>query len=372
MGRRSIRRGRMGVAWCARLLAALVAPSVAQAQGQGKRVMLYTGTTGFRHTDGINNGRPVIQSKLEALGYTVDWEDCNQPRHRGTTNCNHADKNPRIFTDANLARYDAIVMLNMSWKFAGGNLPGPLLEDAAEGRDHQVHAERRRHRGGPQRDRRRRRAVDLGLVGRRQPNSVVGIDDARPRRDERHRQHRDRAGRPTRTTCRPRTSRTRGRSWTSTTTSCATSAATTTCSRRSTSARTPRAPTPSGQDHPITWCKLYDGANIDDGTPTRQGRTRDGRTWITGMGHFGVSLHRERRRQQPGQDDRRRHPLGRGRGQEDRLLGHRVVELPPHGPGGRREPADRHRRGEGRQGLLVRDGPARHRRQPVQLAGLRS
>ena len=23
-----------------------------------------------------------------------------------------------------------------------------------------------------------------------------------------------------------------------------------------------------GQDHPITWCKLYDGANLDDGTPT--------------------------------------------------------------------------------------------------------
>ena len=42
-----------------------------------------------------------------------------------------------------------------------------------------------------------------------------------------------------------------------------------------------------GQDHPITWCKLYDGANIDDGTPSRRTYS-DGRTWITGMGHFGV------------------------------------------------------------------------------------
>ena len=42
-----------------------------------------------------------------------------------------------------------------------------------------------------------------------------------------------------------------------------------------------------GQDHPITWCKLYDGANLNDGTPTAR-TYRDGRTWVTGMGHFGV------------------------------------------------------------------------------------
>src|SRR3954462_12550689 len=94
---------------------ALPAAAQAQGQGQGKRVMLYTGTTGFRHTDGINNGRPVIQSKLEALGYTVDWEDCNL-LGGAAGNCDNPDKNPRIFTDENLARYDAVVMLNMSWK----------------------------------------------------------------------------------------------------------------------------------------------------------------------------------------------------------------------------------------------------------------
>ena len=32
--------------------------------GTDKRVLLYTGTTGFRHTDGINGGRPVVQSAL--------------------------------------------------------------------------------------------------------------------------------------------------------------------------------------------------------------------------------------------------------------------------------------------------------------------
>ena len=111
-----------------------------------------------------------------------------------------------------------------------------------------------------------------------------------------------------------------------------------------------------GQDHPITWCKLYDGEQLDDGTPTRRDLPR--RPHVDHRhGPLRRPLHRERRRQQPGQDDRRRHPLGRRRGQEDRLLGHGVVELPPHGPGRRRQSADRHRRGEGRQGLLVRDGP---------------
>ena len=43
-----------------------------------------------------------------------------------------------------------------------------------------------------------------------------------------------------------------------------------------------------GQDHPITWCKLYDGDNINDGTAGRRKNYRDGRTWVTGMGHFGV------------------------------------------------------------------------------------
>ena len=44
-----------------------------------------------------------------------------------------------------------------------------------------------------------------------------------------------------------------------------------------------------GQDHPITWCKLYDGANINDNTGDATRPTRDGRTWVTGMGHFGAS-----------------------------------------------------------------------------------
>lgn len=42
------------------------------------------------------------------------------------------------------------------------------------------------------------------------------------------------------------------------------------------------------QDHPISWCTLYDGENVNDnaGTPKAY---RDGRVWVTAMGHFGAS-----------------------------------------------------------------------------------
>ena len=120
--------GRRAILLCAALAltVACALPSVASAQGQGKRILLYTGTTGFRHTDAINNGRPIVQRELEAVGFTVDWEDCtNNGTTPTATNCNHADKNARIFTDANLARYDAILLLN-----ASAGPPGPLWSDA--------------------------------------------------------------------------------------------------------------------------------------------------------------------------------------------------------------------------------------------------
>src|SRR5262245_33788302 len=84
----------VAAAW---LLATVLAPA-AQAQGQTKRILLYTGTTGFRHSDAINNGRPVVQAAIEQAGYTVDWEDCTN-NGGAAGNCDNADKNPRIFTD---------------------------------------------------------------------------------------------------------------------------------------------------------------------------------------------------------------------------------------------------------------------------------
>jgi hypothetical protein len=118
------------------VVGALSLAPAAFAQGEGKKVLIYTGTTGFRHTDAINNGRPVVQNALQNLGYAVTWEDCDN-NGGGPNNCDNPDKNPRIFTDDNLAQYDAILFLNASWSFAGGGRPGPLLSQAQ--RDAVIH-----------------------------------------------------------------------------------------------------------------------------------------------------------------------------------------------------------------------------------------
>ncbi|MDA0185381.1 ThuA domain-containing protein [Solirubrobacter phytolaccae] len=264
--------------------AALPAAAEAQGSGDGKKVLIYTGTTGYRHTDGINGGRPVVQSKLEGLGYAVDWEDCSG-RGTGANNCNNANKNPRIFTSENLAKYDALVFLNMSWSWNTAN-PGPLLDlesqkDAIIGFVQNGGGIASIHN-----------ATDAG-AGRSvwdwwdgSPNSMIGTtmpghaatnatgNTATVQvADNNHLATRDlpdtwqisdehynyltnvRGGHHVLATFDERTY------------------------NPGVNAR--------GQDHPITYCKLYDGESVNDGTATRRAY-RDGRTWVTGMGHFGV------------------------------------------------------------------------------------
>jgi plastocyanin len=261
----------------------LLAPA-AQAQGEGKKVLIYTGTTGFRHTDAINNGRPVVQNALRNLGYTVDWEDCDN-NGGGPNNCDNADKNARIFTNSNLAQYDAIVFLNASWSWAGGNRPGPLLDAAQReavirfvqdgGGIAAVH-----------------NSTDMG-AGRSvwdwwdgAPDSVIGttmpghssgsatnnpatvqvadhnhlstrdLGDAYEIADEHYNYQRNvRGDHHVLATFDERTYNTGTFSM--------------------------------GQDHPISWCKLYDGESVNDGTGNPKPYD-DGRTWNTGMGHFGA------------------------------------------------------------------------------------
>jgi PKD repeat protein len=277
------RRAALVCAVLAALFAVLAAPD-ARAQGEGKRVMLYTGTTGFRHTDAINNGRPVVQTALEGLGYTVDWEDCDN-NGGAAGNCDNADKNPRIFSAANLERYDAIVFLNASWSWAGGGRPGPLLNEAQRnaviawmqdgGGIAAVH-----------------NSTDMGagqsvwdwwdgspnsVIGTTMPghsaNSTTGNAATVMVEDHHHQSTRDlpdtftfadehynyarnvRGGHHVLANFDERTYNTGSFSM--------------------------------GQDHPITWCKLYEGDNVNDGTPTPKSYS-DGRTWNTGMGHNGV------------------------------------------------------------------------------------
>ena len=310
-------------------------------------MLLYTGTTGFRHTDGINGGRPIVQTALETAGFTVDWEDCINNGGAGATNCDNADKNPRIFTRREPRQYDAIVLLNSS---AGP--PGPLWSDAQKasiikyvqngGGIAGVH-----------------NATDMGTTAEtwnwwdgNNANSVVGatmaghaatnttnvgqiqvadknhlstqdLPDQYGFGDEHYNFRRNVRG-----------------------------------SHHVLATIDERTYTPGGnamgQDHPITWCKLYDGDNVNDNTGTPKSYN-DGRTWVTSMGHFGSLLHREQRQQQPRQADRRRCPLGRGRGQEVRLLRHRLVLVHARGRRRGREQPDRDRRRQGRQGLLVGD-----------------
>ena len=270
------------VLWCAAIvstLAMLLAPAIASAQ-DNKRLLLYTGTTGFRHSDGINGGRPVVQAALQTAGYTVDWEDCNG-NGGGATNCDNPDKNPRIFSDTNLARYDAIVLLNSS-----SGPPGPLWNDASRasiikyvqngGGIAGIH-----------------NATDMGTTAQtwdwwdgNNANSVVGttmrghaatsltniaqvqvednhhlstkdLPDNYGFGDEHYNFNRNVRG-----------------------------------SHHVLANLDERTYTPGGnamgQDHPVTWCKLYDGDNINDGTATAKSYT-DGRTWVTSMGHFGAS-----------------------------------------------------------------------------------
>ena len=124
--------GRILIALLAFASMLALAPSSASAQGEGKHVLIYTGTTGFRHTDGINNGRPAVQARLEALGFEVTWEDCTGFGTRAGQ-CRAPDENPRVFTDENLAQYDALYFLNVSDFFSGtGGTPGQLWNASEE------------------------------------------------------------------------------------------------------------------------------------------------------------------------------------------------------------------------------------------------
>ena len=147
--RRSTGAARLSVAVTGALGMLLLAPS-AHAQGEGKKVLIYTGTTGFRHTDAINNGRPVIQRALEDVGYTVAWEDCDG-NGGGANNCDGLDANSYVFSDVVVGRREPA---------------RPAPRRGPEGGPDPLRPGRRRRRRGPQLHGHGRRPLGLGLVGR--------------------------------------------------------------------------------------------------------------------------------------------------------------------------------------------------------------
>jgi hypothetical protein len=263
------------------VLAIGVAPAAAKKES---RVLLYTGTTGYRHADAINNGRPVVQAALERAGYAVDWEDCND-NGGNPGNCDHPSANPRVFTKQNLQRYDAILLFNASASWAGGGKTGPLW-DAAQ----RAAIIRFVQKGGGIAA--NHNATDMGagvvswdwwdggqesVVGslmrghaRTDLNNVADVHVEDPYHlstatlppvfgfgDEHYNFVRSVRGTHHVLLTLDESSYDPG-------------------------------PNAMGADHPISWCKSYDGKNVLDGTGTFR-RYKDGRTWVTGMGHFGAS-----------------------------------------------------------------------------------
>src|SRR5690349_24849331 len=58
----------------------LIAPAAASAQGETAKVLIYSGTTGYRHANGGEAIQPavveLIQSKLQAAGIASDYRTC--------------------------------------------------------------------------------------------------------------------------------------------------------------------------------------------------------------------------------------------------------------------------------------------------------
>ena len=109
-----------------------------------------------------------------------------------------------------------------------------------------------------------------------------------------------------------------------------------------------------GQDHPITWCKLYDGDNVNDNTGTPKAYN-DGRTWVTSMGHFGASY-----TENGGDNNLVKQIVGgvrwvAGEGASPTARARSGPRYTRRGARRGREQPDRHRRRQGRQGLLVGD-----------------
>ena len=102
---------------------AAAAPEMAAAAEA--KVLIYTGTVAHRHSEAINTGIGPLRDALTAAGIESDWEDCNG-YGTVTGQCQHEDKNPRVFTAANLARYDAMFFFNAGGNDGRSGAAGPL------------------------------------------------------------------------------------------------------------------------------------------------------------------------------------------------------------------------------------------------------
>jgi hypothetical protein len=273
------------------LLAAVVAaltigaaPAAAQDEDEPSRVLLYTGTTGFRHAGAINPGVPILTAALQQAGYTVEWEDCNN-NGGALGNCDHPSENSRVFTKDSLDRYEAILLFNASDSWAGGGRPGPLWDVAEReaiiwfvqkgggiaanhnatdmgagrvswdwwdgGQQSVVGTLMRGHAATSLSNVAQVHVEDPDHLSTQLLPPQYGFGDehynwVRSVRDTHH-----------------------------------------VLATLDESTYNP-GPNAMGADHPISWCKVYDGKSVVDGTGVAR-KYKEGRTWVTGMGHFAQS-----------------------------------------------------------------------------------
>ena len=117
-----------------------LAPATASAQGETAKVLIYSGTTGYRHANATEAIQPavveLIQSKLQAAGVTSDYRTCSgHGTGAGTLpGCrNETVGNPAIFTSANLAQYDAIFFWQASSRNRDDTTGQRLFTDSEQG-----------------------------------------------------------------------------------------------------------------------------------------------------------------------------------------------------------------------------------------------
>ena len=271
---------------------ALVPPS-ASAQGENGNVLIYSGTTGYRHEGGSQaippNGEATgavaaIQEALTAAGYTSDYRTCNGT---GTAagaepGCRNPDVgNPAIFTEENLAQYSAIMFFSASDYFSGtGGTPGQLWtadEEAAiidfvqnGGGIAALHNSTDMGAGVTTWDwwdaNNANSAVGTTMAGHANNGetgevmvqdqnhlSTAGLPDTFDVTDEHY--NWDRNVRGDHHVLANFDERTYN-----------------------------PGPNGMGQDHPISWCRSYDGDNVNDATGVPKAYD-DGRVWISGIGH---------------------------------------------------------------------------------------
>jgi plastocyanin len=267
-------------------------PSPASAQENGK-VLIYSGTTGYRHEGGSQaippNGEATgavaaIQEALTAAGYESDYRTCNGTGTEAGAEpgCRNPDVgNPAIFTEANLSQYSAILLFSASDYFSGtGGTPGQLWNEAEEG----AIIDFVQNGGGIAA---LHNATDMGagqttwdwwdanngnsavgttmaghasngetgtvMVQDQNHLSTAGLPDTFDVTDEHY--NWDRNVRGDHHVLANFDERTYD-----------------------------PGPNGMGQDHPISWCRSYDGDDVDDGTGNPKPYD-DGRVWISGIGH---------------------------------------------------------------------------------------